>query len=99
MVDEAVEERGRELLVTTEDLGPLAEREVDRHDDRLPLVAVRDEVEEQLAPGAVEGYEAEAASLGHRDGESDRVREAVHGEAGSVVELSAEPDQAQELLR
>jgi hypothetical protein len=38
--------------------------------------------------------QSEAASLVHRDGESGRVREAVHGEAGSLVTLSAEPDQA-----
>jgi transposase InsO family protein len=33
-----------------------------------------------------------ATSLGHRDGESGRVREAVHGKAGGVLKLSAEPE-------
>lgn len=33
--------------------------EIARYDDRLPLVAVGDEVEEQLAAGSVEGHEAQ----------------------------------------
>ena len=41
---EAIEERNGELLVTAEDLGPLAEGEVAGDGDRLLLVAVGDEV-------------------------------------------------------
>src|SRR6266404_2221139 len=59
VVSEAIEQRGGELLVTSEDLGPLAEGEVARDDDRPLLVAVGDEVEEQLAAGAIEGDESD----------------------------------------
>jgi len=63
VVGEAIEERSGELLVTAEDLGPLAEGEVAGDGDRLLLVAVGDEVEEQLASGAVEGDEADLVDL------------------------------------
>ena len=54
MVAEAVEQRGRELLVA-EDLHPLAEGEVGGDDRRAPLVALGEQVEEQLAAGPLEG--------------------------------------------
>ena len=58
MVPEAVEQRRGELLVA-EDLHPLAEGEVGGDDRRAPLVAVGEQVEEQLSAGALEGHEAE----------------------------------------
>src|SRR5690606_4537458 len=58
-VGEAIDERGGELLVSGEDLGPLAEGEIGRDDDGAALVARREEIEEELASGAIEGDEAE----------------------------------------
>ena len=66
MVPEAVEQRRGEFLVA-EDLHPLAEREVGRDDRRAPLVAVGEEVEQQLAAGALEGHEAELVDDQQRD--------------------------------
>ena len=50
-----------------EDLHPFAEREVGGDDRRAPLVAVGEEVEEQLAAGALEGHEAEFVDDQQRD--------------------------------
>ena len=55
---EAVERRRGELLIA-EDLHPLAEGEVGGDDRRAALVALGEEVEEELSAGAVEGHEAE----------------------------------------
>ena len=64
---EAVEERGGELLVAAEDLGPLREREV-RGDQYGPaLVARRDRVEQQLAANAVERDEPDLVKEEHVD--------------------------------
>ena len=59
MAGQAVQQRRRELLVATEDLGPLAEREIACDEDRLSFVAIRNEVEEQLATSAIEGDKSE----------------------------------------
>ncbi|MEQ8983065.1 MAG: hypothetical protein RL846_34295, partial [Deltaproteobacteria bacterium] len=59
MVRETVEQRGRELLVVGEDLGPFAEGEVRGDEHRAALVPLCNQVEEHLASGAVEGHEAE----------------------------------------
>src|SRR5690606_10517213 len=58
-VRESVEERGGELLVVAEHLGPLAESEVGGDQCGSPFVALGQQVEQQLAAGAVEGHEAE----------------------------------------
>ena len=58
MVGEAVEQSGGQLLVA-EDPDPFGEGEVGGDDGRAALVAVGEDVEEQLAAGAVEGHEAE----------------------------------------
>ena len=65
-MSKAVEQRRGQLLVA-EDLHPLAEREVGRDDRRAPLVAVGEEVEQQLAAGALEGHEAELVDDQQRD--------------------------------
>ena len=66
MVPEAVEQRRGEFLVA-EDLHPLAEGEVGGDDRRAPLVAVGEEVEDQLTAGALEGHEAELVDDQQRD--------------------------------
>ena len=66
VVSETVEERGGELLIA-EDLHPFAKREVGRDGRRALLVAVGEEVEQQLAAGALEGYEAELVDGQQRD--------------------------------
>ena len=66
VVPEAVEQRRGQLLVA-EDLHPLAEGEVGGDDRRAPLVAVGEEVEQQLAAGALEGHEAEFVDDQQRD--------------------------------
>ena len=58
-VGEAIEEGRGQLLVAGEDLRPLAEGEIARHEDGAPLVARGEEIEEQLAAGAIERDEAE----------------------------------------
>ena len=58
MVGEAIEQRRGQLLVA-ENADPLGEGEVGGDDGRAALVAVGEDVEEQLAAGAVEGHEAE----------------------------------------
>ena len=76
-VDEPVEQRGGELLLA-EDLGPAGEVQVggDRHPG--PLVAVGEELEEQLGGGLGEGqvaelvdqHQVEAAQLGQQPGQA-----------------------------
>ena len=58
MVAEAVEQGSTQLLIA-DDLDPLGECEFDVDDRGTPLVAVGEQVEEQLAAGPVEGHEAE----------------------------------------
>ena len=60
MVPEAVEQRRGEFLVA-EDLHPLAEGEVGG--DRAPLVAVGEEVEQQLAAGASKGTKPSSSTI------------------------------------
>ena len=69
VVSEAVEEGCGELLVA-EDFDPLGEGEVGGDDGRAALVAIGEQVEEQLAAGSIEGYEAELV-------EDDEVEAAV----------------------
>jgi hypothetical protein len=59
MVGESIEERCGELLVASEDLDPFREGEVGRYEHAASLVALRDDIEEQLTTGAVEGHEAQ----------------------------------------
>ena len=58
MVAETVEQRGGQLLVAG-DLDPFGQREVGRDDRGAAFVAVGEQVEEQLAAGALERHEAE----------------------------------------
>lgn len=60
---EPIEKGRRQLLVAAEDLYPLAEGEIGRHDDAPSLVAFGQQVEEQLATGAIERNEAELVEL------------------------------------
>jgi len=59
VVRQAIEQRGRELFVAGEDRDPFGEGEIRGDDDRPPLVAVGEQVEEQLATDAVERDEAQ----------------------------------------
>jgi hypothetical protein len=63
MVSEPVEQRGSELLVAPEDFDPFGEGEVGSDDHAASLVALGQQVEEQLAAGAVEGHEAQLVEL------------------------------------
>jgi hypothetical protein len=56
---EPIKQRGGKLLVTAEDLHPLAEGEVRCHHHALSFVAFGQQVEEQLAARAVEGDESQ----------------------------------------
>src|SRR5665811_753864 len=58
VVGQAVQQRSSQLLIT-EDLHPLRERQVRRHQRGMSLVAVGQQVEEQLAAVALERYESE----------------------------------------
>ena len=57
-VGESVEECAGESLVA-EDLGPLLEGEVGRHQNALPFVGTAEHLEEQLGAGLGEGHVAE----------------------------------------
>ena len=59
VMSEPIEERSREFFVSREDLHPFAEGEVGRDDDAASAVALGEQIEEQLAAGAVEGHEPE----------------------------------------
>ena len=61
-MSEAVEQRRGEFLVA-EDLHSLAEREVGRDGRRALLVAVGEEVEQQLAAGALEGTKPSSSTI------------------------------------
>ena len=56
---ESIQQRGREFLVAGKDGDPFGKREVGRHHRGPSLVAIRDQIEEQLAADAVKGHEAE----------------------------------------
>ena len=56
---EAVEEGCRELLIAGEDGDPFGKREIRRHNGRSSLIAVRDEIEEELPTDPIEGDESE----------------------------------------
>ena len=56
---ETIEQRGRQLFVAGKDGDPFSEGEIRGDDGRSPLVAVGEEIEEQLAADAVERDEAE----------------------------------------
>ena len=51
---QAIEQRGGELFVAGKDGDPFGEREIRGDDDRPPLIAVGEQIEEQLAADAVE---------------------------------------------
>ena len=67
MMRQAVEERGRELLVASEDGDPFRKFEVRRHDGGTAFVPVGDQIEEQLAADAIERDEAELVDDQHLD--------------------------------
>jgi hypothetical protein len=60
---EPIEQRGRELFVAGEHGDPFGKREI-RGDNRgAAFISVRDQIEEQLAAGAIKGDEAELVDL------------------------------------
>jgi hypothetical protein len=64
---QAIEQRGRELLVAGKDGDPFGEGEVGSDDRGSALIAVGEQIEEQLAARTVEGYEAELVDDEHVD--------------------------------
>ncbi len=66
MVGQAVEQRGRELFIA-KDLDPLAEGQIGSNDGRPPLVALREQIEEQLTAGALEGHKSQFVHNQKRD--------------------------------
>ena len=58
MVAEAVQQRGGQLLIG-EHADPLAESEIGGDDGRASFIAIGDQIEQQLAAGAVEGDKPE----------------------------------------
>jgi hypothetical protein len=58
MMGQAIEQRRGQLLVA-EDLDPFAKSQVSGDDSGPPFVALREQVEEQLAPGAFGWHEAQ----------------------------------------
>jgi hypothetical protein len=64
---QAVEQRGRELLIAGKHGHPFGEGEIGGDDRRPPLVAVGEQIEEQLAAGPIEGHEAQLVDDQHVD--------------------------------
>ena len=57
-MSQPIEQSGGKFFVG-KDLDPLGERQVRSDDGRAPLVALRQQVEQQLTAGAFERHEAE----------------------------------------
>ena len=66
---EAIEQRGRELLVPSKHGDPFGEGEIRRDHGRAALIAVGEQIEEQLAADAIEGDETEFVDDEHLDAE------------------------------
>ena len=96
MVREAVEERGRELLVPGKDGDPLGEGEIRCHHGRPPLIAVGEQIEEQLAADAVEGDEAQLVDDEHLDAEKPLLET---GELAGIPGFEELPDEVQRNTR
>jgi hypothetical protein len=62
-VREAISRRRRQLLVAREDGDPFGEGPIRRDHRRPALVAVADQIEEQLAAEAIERYEAQLVDI------------------------------------
>jgi hypothetical protein len=62
---QAIEQRGRELFVTGEDGDPFRKREIRSHHRGPALVPIGDQIEKQLATGALEGDEAQLVDDEH----------------------------------
>jgi hypothetical protein len=60
---QTVQQRGRELFVAREDRDPLREREVAGDHGRPTLVAIREQVEQQLAADPIEVNEPQLVDL------------------------------------
>src|SRR5437016_2719222 len=58
VVQQAVEDRGRQDLIPGEDLGPVAHVLIRGEHDRAPLIARRDQAEEEIRLGAIKWPEA-----------------------------------------
>jgi hypothetical protein len=63
VVRQAIEQCGGELVVAGKDRDPFGEGEIRGDHDRPPLVAIGEQIEEQLAADAVERYEAQFIDL------------------------------------
>ena len=66
---EAIEQSGRQLLVAGKDGDPFGEGEIRRDDGGAALIAVGEQIEEQLAADAVEGHEAQLVDDEYLDAE------------------------------
>src|SRR5262249_59256373 len=64
---ESIEECGRELLVAGKDADPFGKGEIRRDDGRAPLVAVGEEIEEELATMSIERDKTELVDNQHVD--------------------------------
>lgn len=69
---EAIKQRGRELLVACKDGNPFGKREIRRHHCGAALIAVGEQIEEQLAAETVKGREAQFVDDEHLDAEEPR---------------------------
>lgn len=69
VMGQAIEQRGRQLLIARKHSDPFSKREIGRDDGRASLVPIRDEIEEELAAHAVERDKAELVDDQHIDTE------------------------------
>ena len=60
---EPIEERGGQFLIASKHRDPFSKGEIRRDDGRATLVAVGEQIEEELAPVSIERNEAELVDL------------------------------------
>lgn len=90
VMGQPIEERGGQLLVAREDGRPFGKCEVGRHDCRPSLVAVGDQIEEQLAADAVEGHKPELVDDQDVDPEESLLQP---GELAGIARFDQLPDE------
>ena len=89
MVREAIEQRRREFLVPGEHGDPFGEGEIRRDDGGPALIAVGEQIKEQLAADAVEGHEAELVDDEHLDAEEPLLET---GQLAGIARFDELPD-------
>jgi len=93
---EAIEERGRELLVAGKDRDPFGEAEIGGDHGGASLVAIGEQIKEELAAGALEGDEAQLVDDEHVDAEQPLLQARELPRVAGFEELTHQVGRARE---